>query len=74
MNRDLNKYIAEYEHLFRKSKGNRGAFYASDINQIVEISKNDSVVATFKALRAGFMIGYRAAKAETRRKNNAYTN
>lgn len=69
MQRDLKRYVADYQQTFLKKNGRRGAFYMSDVEQIVEMS-NDLVVAAYCALQAGFMVGYRAAKAEARRKTN----
>lgn len=75
MKRDLNKYIKEYREQFENSGNNKGAFYSSDFEQILDISNKDlgNVGAKISngnllyslidnALISGFMIGYKLGK------------
>ena len=65
MTRDLRKDIAEYHRRFDNT--NTGNLYTNDFYQIREISES-TVDMVFNALEAGFMIGYRAAKRDSRKK------
>ena len=71
MKRDLQKAITDYKKTFG-GNDRRGAFYMSDIEQIIAVSKpagsmrSDLYQLAGNALRAGFMIGYRTAKREKR--------
>lgn len=72
MKRDLQKAIQEYEKRFYHRTDNKGAFYAGDVRQILDMSKSDTTGGTLynaieNALYAGYMIGYRTAKREGRR-------
>lgn len=75
MKRDLSKAIADYEALTRKKGGNFGAFYASDFEQLRNIAIDKGGISFWNilfyaidaGLQAGFMIGYRAGRAEVRR-------
>ena len=64
MQRDIKKAINEYHRI---AAGNKGAFFASDINQIHDMSDNpwDWIC---DALTAGFAIGYRTAIREAKKK------
>ena len=71
MPRDLQKTINEYKRKYYNRKDSKGAFYASDIRQIMDISFEESkspaesrIDAISNALYAGFIIGYKAAKRE----------
>lgn len=68
--RDIRKTIEEYERMFpvRKDNHNKGAFYMSDFQQLWSIS-NTQYECTSNALMAGFMVGYKCAKREQRKKN-----
>ena len=68
MYRDLRKYIAEYDGFRKRNKyGNKHAFYNSDLDQIIDLGKGDAGIA-LNALKAGFVIGYRAGKRETQKR------
>lgn len=75
MRRDLRKYIDEYtrKYLDRENKTYRGQFYGDDFYQILEITgrpeKNRDAYLVWNALRAGFMVGYKSAKNEARRRS-----
>lgn len=54
----------------------RGAFYASDLYQLRDMSLNDEGCVDVytlmnNSLSAGFMIGYECAKREARKRNKA---
>ena len=73
MKRDLEKSIEAYKKRFYNATGNAGAFFASDVEQIKDLATTeDGEVSLFdaigNALEAGFMIGYRYAKNEARKK------
>ena len=66
MKRDLKKAVQEYDKRYSKKDSGEGAFYASDIIQIKEMSEGNTAAnllfdAISNALKAGFMIGYRKA-------------
>ena len=63
--RDLNKYISDYHHL--RAEKRIGGFRLSDLDQIKEMDE-ELPVMIHNAMAAGFVIGYRAAKSEIRRK------
>lgn len=72
MERDLKKYIKEYDKNFGGG-GNRGKFYFSDFRQIREMTGRgngqDIIFRTIDlALRAGFMVGYKCAYREIQKK------
>ena len=70
--RDINKAIADYKKKFgATNKG--GAFYATDLMQIRDTAEGDTrgdrdFILISNALRAGFMIGYRAGLREAKAK------
>ena len=75
MRRDLEKSIEAYEKKFYNAtgNGNAGAFFASDLTQIKELSTDSGGVvrlydAISYALEAGFMVGYRYGKKEGKKK------
>ena len=69
MFRDMQKAIEDYKKTFcHNNNGTKGAFYASDIQQIYNSIGNDAYSLIANALEAGFMIGYRCAKREKRNK------
>lgn len=71
MARSMEKAVAEYKTRFGQSNGTNGAIYCSDIQQIIDMTRNsgrDSVYdAITWALQAGYMMGYRKAKRDGRR-------
>ena len=67
MIRDLRKSIAEYERKYFNGSSRAGVLYASDHEQIRTMAGDSLHNAIWYALEAGFMIGYRARKAEERR-------
>ena len=57
--------------------GGGGDFYPSDVNQIIQGATQrdgtlDPIDAIFNALYAGFTIGYRTAKRETKKREVAH--
>ena len=70
MKRDLRKSIEAYKKKFYPMQHNSGAFYYNDLKRIYELSNGDLWDAIVNALMAGFMIGYRYAKREQRKKVN----
>ena len=68
MKRSMEKAIAEYEEISRKQ--NTG-FYSTDICELYEMWDGNPWSLASKAARAGFAIGYRAAKRHARK--NALT-
>lgn len=68
MNR-IKAAVDQYDN--RKKKNRRqGTFYAHDLADIIILSNNDLVTAARIALKAGYMIGYKAGK---RRKSTCRT-
>lgn len=67
--RDLKKYIKEYETTIRKNhNSNTGAFYLQDYRQIMDMSGGDLWYLIDNSFRAAFMVGYKFAKREMRKK------
>ena len=63
--RDIKKAVNEYNNKFLES--NKGQFYISDFEQIKEMSNNNLYNIMTNSLCAGFIIGYRFAKNESRK-------
>ena len=68
--RDIQKAINDYLKMF-PADGKKGSFYASDAYQIREVS-NDIWDSIFKALMAGFMVGYRYGKREQEKRSKTF--
>ena len=69
MNRDLEKYIAEYERKFA-DRENYSNIYTSDIEQMHEMDKTNGHSLYYlisNCLTAGFMIGYKAAQKDMKK-------
>ncbi|MCR5034396.1 MAG: hypothetical protein K6B42_03130 [Clostridia bacterium] len=69
--RNMEKAIADYRSY--RDRTNRGHFLTSDIEQIYALSADEygrlsSFELVGNALHAGFAIGYRAAKADVKKK------
>ena len=70
--RNIKKAIEDYKKQFwrKENSHNRGAFYYSDYRQIADLSTKGEILdisaAIDNALMAGFMIGYRTARRESR--------
>ena len=72
MQRDMSKAIADYKKSYGKKAGNEGAFFPNDVEQIREISVGGvdrEYNLVVNSLRAGFMIGYRKAQRDYRKRN-----
>ncbi len=71
MKRDMRKAIADYKKRYGGKTNAEGAFFCDDIAQIAEIS--GGVDKTYNlienSLLAGFMIGYRKAQRDYRKRN-----
>lgn len=73
MARDMQKKITEYEKKFYNSEKNptrRGAFYADEYNQLVEIArKNGGTEYDYidASIKAGFIMGYRLAQQDAKK-------
>ena len=74
MGRSMEKAIADYKAVFGKSSTGAGAIYCSDVQQIFDMTKDSGRDAFYDAitwaLQAGYMMGYRKAKRDGRRKSN----
>ncbi len=62
--KDIDEYKSKY---WVDNKSNAGAFYWDDIKQIHDISK-DLFGAINNAMMFGFMVGYRRAKREMKKR------
>ena len=76
VNRDLQKYIAEYKRrYFRKDNYHcEGAFFADDYCQIRDISGGtyaNIYTVMDNSFMAAFMIGYKKAQRDMRKKGRA---
>lgn len=61
--RDIQKAIDDYKKEFCKDGTNRGKFFSTDIQQVIDMS-TDVFDLVCNGLNAGFMIGYRLGKKE----------
>ena len=73
MKRNIKKAIVEYEQKFGNARGNKGAFYVFDVQAIRDGAQDlrggdRDYQLVCDALRAGFMVGYKAAKREDRKR------
>ena len=64
MRRDAKKEISKYKRLFGNESGNKGAFFYTDVCQILDMvkdsdSKDKTIAAIYNALMVGFMVGMR---------------
>lgn len=71
MKRDMQKAIDEFNRRF--TERGRDVFFVSDINAIRDISESrsgtpDPCTMVINALSSGFMIGYRFAQADARKR------
>ena len=77
MSRDITKAIADYEKKFEGASGKNGAFYSDDLQQIREMateplgSSDRDYQLIYRALEAGFMVGYRKGKRENSKRRAA---
>ena len=72
MKRDLKKAIQEYKKNYEGRSDGAGAFYMDDLRQIQATAEgmsgfNRDFELINNALMAGFMIGYRKGKADTKK-------
>ena len=69
MRRKLKNYISEYDKKFYNS--DKSTFYASDINELIEMSEDEGQVALcdviINSLKSGFMIGYKRALQDVKK-------
>lgn len=66
--RNIKRSIDQYKNTFEKKRTKEGAFYSSDIQQIMDMSASNFDRIS-NALMAGFMIGYRKGREhEAKRK------
>lgn len=76
MTRSMQKAIDDYRALCDRKGGAFGSFYTDDVNQLRQIAEDKGGInfrkielhAIVSGLEAGFMIGYKAAKREARKK------
>lgn len=61
MNNRIKSAIDQYEN--RKNR-KKGVFFASDIYEIFTLSQKDPARIAMTALKAGYIIGYKAGKRE----------
>ena len=67
MNRNMNNAIATYHRLARKNDTKKSyQLYFSDVLQVMEKNPDSKAAAVSDALEAGFVIGYKAAKRESK--------
>lgn len=73
MKRDITKALAQYYERFKKHPAGEGAFYPSDVMQIIERNKEEGSDLLYRsitdALEVGFIIGcrYQARQDRARR-------
>ena len=80
MERNVAKYVEEYEEKYIKSGSSKGNFYVNDFTQVFQMAEEKIGqktggeflfwVATY-AMELGFMVGYKLAKSEARKKKKA---
>lgn len=80
MERNVVKYVEEYESKYLNDGTNKAQFYVHDFTEVFKMAEakiNQKTggefwfwVATY-AMELGFMIGYKFAKNESRRKKKA---
>lgn len=73
MKNRIPKAVQDYQKRFYGADNNEGAFYDSDFLEILEISGGGTDINTLykaisNALEAGFMIGYRKAQRDYRKR------
>ena len=68
MNRDIDRCLRDYRGMASGWKTNAGRFYPSDIEQLMLRSGGSMYKACALGLEAGFMIGYRHAIRQARKK------
>lgn len=72
MKRDIAKAIEEYRSKFGLLNNSTGAFYPTDVQQILELSEaegaNRQYVIVTNALEAGFIIGCRYQSRQDRKR------
>lgn len=69
MERNLRNYRNEYKKKFGSIMGNKGAFYSTDFEQVIDMVKEDykqpNIFEVINyAMTIGFMVGYKCAKRE----------
>ena len=67
----IEKAVQDYKARYLKTSHNEGAFYASDYIDVINISGGNNATVwdlVNNALRAGFMIGYRKAQRDYRKR------
>lgn len=69
MKRDVLKAADDYQKMVGKLPNNQGAFFAGDVQQIVENCRDPWSIA-MTALEAGFMTGYRFAMKQAEKKKS----
>ena len=71
MERNVARYLAEYERICAETP-NKGSFYYSDLKQLYELGTGLWDIMN-NSLSFGFMVGYRCAKNEAKKKRTAGT-
>ena len=77
MERSMQKAIEDYRALKAEKGGNFGAFYLSELEELRKITFDSTgtnfqeivLAAVWNGLKAGFIIGYRAALREASKQN-----
>lgn len=75
MNNRIKNAVAEYQRKYEGQNGAEGKFYTADFYEVLELAQTDArgsnadllICAVFNALEAGYMIGYRKAKRDSRK-------
>ena len=70
----IEKALAAYKKKYANTKTTAGGFYMTDYHDIIRLSRDkkgnlDPYNPIFNALEAGFIIGYRKAQRDARKKN-----
>ena len=79
MNNRIRNAVAEYRRKYTGRTGEQGKFYTADFYEVLELAQEDAkgssadliISAVFDALEAGYMIGYRKAKRDSRKRKDA---
>lgn len=75
MNNRIKNAVAEYRRKYEGQNGAEGKFYTADFYEVLELAQTDArgssadllICAVFNALEAGYMIGHRKEKRDSRK-------
>lgn len=66
----ISRAVQDYAAWVNGRKPTEGGFWVSDFYEVMELSKGDAFQMIKNSLEAGFIIGYRKAQRDFRRKKN----